>query len=186
MANPPNEAAIQALLDRQAIVDLLHRYSRAVDRADIELLRSCYHADAHEDHGGVFAGPAMAYVDALAPVLPRAGILSHLVTNVLVEFDSPSVARVEAYILTFARIKKDGEKFDTLTLARTVDRFERRAGGWAIAERRLSWEWNHDMPMSEGWGRGVIAADPAVLVRGGKKPQDLVYQVGAGERQEAQ
>jgi hypothetical protein len=180
-----DETALQGLLDRQEIVDVLHRYSRAVDRADLELLRSCYHPDAHEDHGGVFSGPAMAYVDALAPVLPRAGILNHLVTNVLVEFDAPAIARVEAYILTFARIKKDGEKFDTLTLARTVDRFERRDGRWAIAERRMSWEWNRDMPLCEGWGRGIIAADPSVLVRGRKKPEDLVYRARTADLQEA-
>ncbi|MGH8308769.1 MAG: nuclear transport factor 2 family protein, partial [Steroidobacteraceae bacterium] len=112
--------SLQKLVDRQEIEDVITRYSRAVDRADVELLRACYHADATEDHGGVFTGPACEYVEHIAGILPRAGILNHLATNVLVEFLDSATARVEAYILTFSRMKKDGERFDTLTLARTV------------------------------------------------------------------
>jgi hypothetical protein len=169
-------AALQRLLARQEIEDIINRYSRAVDRADIELLRSCYHPDAIEDHGGMFSGNAADYIDRIADLLPRAGVLNHLATNVLVEFLDDSAARVEAYILTFARMKKNGEKFDTLTLARTIDRFERRSGRWAISRRQLCWEWNHEMPFNESWGRGLIAADASKLVRGAKRPADVLYQ----------
>lgn len=167
---------LQRLIDRQQIQDLLTRYSRGVDRADVDLLRDCYHSDATEDHGGVFKGSAADYLAQIAPLLPRAGVLSHLVTNVLIEFDGPSSAQVEAYILTFARMKKDGEKFDTLTLARSVDHFEKRGGRWAISQRRLCWEWNHEMPMRETWGRGIIADNPDRLLRGAKRPHDILYR----------
>ena len=101
-----------------------------------------------------------------------------MVMNVLVEFDASdaNVAKVEAYILAFSRMKKDGEKFDTLTLASSVDRFEKRDGRWAIARRRLCFEWNHEMPMAETWGRGLMVENPKVLVRGGKYTNDIVYQ----------
>lgn len=169
-------AELQQLLDRQAIEDVLVRYSRAVDRADIELLRSCYHEGATEDHGGVFKGSAHEYVNHIAGVLPRARFLNHLVTNVLVEFESALAAKVEAHILTFARMKKDAEKFDTWTLARAVDRFEKREGKWAIAARCLCFEWNQEVPMNESWGRGMMVPDPAALVRGGKRPDDILYK----------
>jgi ketosteroid isomerase-like protein len=165
---------IRALLDRQAIQDVLVSYCRAVDRADLDLLRSCYHPDATENHGGTFEGTATAYIDSIAPILPRGGIMTHTTTNVLIALDGDQ-ADVESHILAFARLKKDGEKFDSLTLARAVDRFEKRNGAWKIAARRMVWEWNHDMPMSEGWGRGLIAPDASVLVRGRKTPDDLVY-----------
>jgi hypothetical protein len=172
---PERDPAVQSLLDKQEITEVLIRYSRAVDRADIELLRACYHADATEDHGGIFSGSAHDYIAKIAPLLPRAGTMTHAVSNILVELDG-AYARVEAYITTFARMRKDGERFDTLTLARTVDRFERRDGTWRIAARRLTWEWHHEMPFLETWGRGLMAPDPTVLVRGGKKPDDLLYQ----------
>lgn len=167
---------LQPLLDRQQIEDVLTRYSRAVDRADIDLLKTCYHDDATEDHAGVFTGTARDYVDQIAGILPRAGIMNHMVMNVLVEFAEANAALVEAYILTFARMKKDGEKFDTLTLARSVDRFEKRSGRWAISARRLCFEWNHEMPMLENWGRGLMVADPTALVRGAKRPHDILYR----------
>ena len=176
MTTPALPEALQRLLDRQQIEDVLVRYSRAVDRADVDLLRGCYHDDATEDHGGVFKGTARGYVDQIAAILPKAGILNHLVTNVLIEFAGSDEAKVETQILTFARMKKDGEKFDTLTLARAVDRFERRDGRWAISERRLCFEWNQEMPMRETWGRGLMAPDPALLVRGAKRPHDILYR----------
>ncbi len=169
------DAALQGLLDKQEITEVLMRYSRAVDRADVELLKACYHADATEDHGGVFSGTAADYIAKIGPVLPKAGVLTHAVSNVLIELEGDS-ARAEAYITTFARMKKDGEKFDTLTLARTVDRFERRAGVWRIAARRMSWEWHHEMPLAESWGRGLLAPDAAALIRGGKMPNDILYR----------
>ena len=173
--SPERDPAVQSLLDKQEITEVLLRYSRAVDRADVELLRGCYHEDATEDHGGIFAGSARDYVAKIAPLLPRAGTLTHAVSNILIELEG-ACARVEAYITTFARMQKDGVKFDTLTLARTVDRFERRDGTWRIAARRLTWEWHHEMPFLETWGRGLMAPDPSVLVRGGKKPDDLLYR----------
>jgi ketosteroid isomerase-like protein len=164
---------LQALLDKQAIAEVLARYGRAVDRADLELLKSCYHDDAIEDHGGVFLGSATDYIASIAPVLPR-GMMTHTTANVLIEVDGDA-AQSESHILAFARMKKDGEKFDTLTLARVVDRFERRDGVWRIAARKLAWEWHHEMPMAETWGRGLMAPDPSVLRRGGKAPNDIVY-----------
>ena len=165
---------LQALLDKQAISEVLARYCRGADRADVDLIADAYHPDAMEDHGGVFLGPASDYVALMAKVLPRAGLMNHMTTNVLIALDG-DVAQVESYILTFARMKKEGEMFDTLTLARALDRFEKRAGMWKIAHRRLIWEWNHEMAFNESWGRGFIAPDPSVLARGQKKPHDPVY-----------
>ncbi|GAB4148623.1 MAG: hypothetical protein Tsb0016_19680 [Sphingomonadales bacterium] len=171
-------AEMAAFIDKAKIQEVLVRYSRAVDRADIDLLRTCYHDDAVEDHGGVYKGSATAYVEMLAPVLPNAGRLSHAVSNVYVELND-DVAIAESYITTFSRMKKAGEKFDTLTLARAVDRFEKRQGEWRIAERQISWEWNMEIPNNESWGRGIICPDPSQLVRGGKKPADILYQMRA-------
>jgi len=100
--------------------------------------------------------------------------MTHTTANILITVDGDA-AMAESHILAFARMKKDGEKFDTLTLARVVDRMERRDEVWRIAARRLAWEWNHEMPMAETWGRGLLAPDPTVLVRGAKIPNDIVY-----------
>lgn len=168
------DAQLRALLDKQEITEVLVRYSRGADRADVDLIRSCYHADATEDHGGVFKGRAMDYVDSIAKVINKFPVITHAISNILIELKGQT-AEVEAYITTFCRLKKEGELFDTLTLARVLDTFQQRNGAWKIAARRLTWEWQHEMPMRETWGRGMMAPDPSVLVRGAKKPNDRLY-----------
>lgn len=56
------ERAVRVLQDRQAILDCLTAYSRGVDRLDRELLLSCYHEDAVDDHG-MFAGDRDEFVE---------------------------------------------------------------------------------------------------------------------------
>jgi hypothetical protein len=81
-------AALQVLLDKQEITELLTRYLRSVDRGDVDTLRACYLPGATEDHGGLFAGPATEYVDSITRDLthPRART-SHNMTNLLIELD---------------------------------------------------------------------------------------------------
>jgi hypothetical protein len=67
-----DDQTLQALLDKEAIRDLVHNYSRGVDRQDFLLLRSLYAPDAMEDdHGGGFSGTAEHYVDWLESVMGR-------------------------------------------------------------------------------------------------------------------
>lgn len=177
MSHPDREAAIDALLDKQEIHEVLVKYCRGADRGDADLIADCYHSDAHENHGGTFEGPADDYVAMIRKVLPTAGTMTHLITNILIELDGDK-ARSECYITTFSRRGEAGsdDAFDSITSARLIDDFEKRSGVWKIAKRRLSWEWNHEMAYRETWGRGMIAPDPSVLVRGGKKPNDILYK----------
>jgi len=172
MARPKS---IEDLFDRQEIYDLLVNYARGADRGDITLIESAYHDDAIEDHGGTFMGSASEYVDLLRTVLPKAPRMSHIVTNINIELDGDR-AYTECYFLTFSRREKIKDPFDSFTMARVIDRMERRDGGpWKIAHRRLAWDWNHEMPLNESWGRGEIAPDPTKLTRGAKKPDDILY-----------
>lgn len=167
-------AELRALLDKQAITEVLLSYSRAVDRGDEALLRACYHPDAVEDHGGAFLGSAGDYIEAILPALHGGRLMTHTVTNILIELVGPAEALSECYYLSFARYLAADPPFETLTLARAIDRFERREGAWRIARRQLRWEWNREQPIAETWARGGIG-DPAVLLHGGKAPDDVLY-----------
>jgi len=167
---------LQSLLDKQAIQEVLTRYTRGADRGDADLIEDAYHPGAIEDHGGTFNGPASDYVALLRKVFPTAPRMTHMITNILIELDGDR-ALSECYMLTFSRRENSDEQFDSLTMARAVDRFENRGGKWAIAHRRISWEWNTEFDIKESWGRGMIAPDPSKLVRGGKKPDDILYEI---------
>jgi uncharacterized protein YidB (DUF937 family) len=167
--------AVQDLLDKQEIGELLARYLRAVDRGDVAGVRSCYLEGATEDHGGVFEGDAQAYVDSIAGVIthPRTRS-SHSLTNVLVELAGDR-AVAESYVTTFMAVRVGGEPVHSFVGARMIDTLERVAGRWGIAHRTLVWEWSHDTPAAETWLAGLLAPDLTVLRHGGKFPDDAVY-----------
>ena len=101
---------------------MLARYARGVDRADAALLKSCYHPDAIEEHGGNYTGNAIEYVDGAIPRIRALGQMQHLLGTSHVEFDG-DVAWVETYILTFLRMARpDGSSLDTFTGGRLLTR----------------------------------------------------------------
>jgi len=164
------QAELRALLDKQDIQDVLARYVRAIDRRDEALLRSVFHADAVDHHVGhrhtasEFCAWAIEFVGAMGPV-------AHYLSPPLIELDG-DVALSECYALAFHRLTHAGETFDNLIGARVLDRFERRDGSWRIAWRRVVYDWNRDMAVSETWGRGFF---PGFHAEGRKDGGDPLY-----------
>ena len=98
---------LERMLARDEIQEVLARYARGVDRADAELLKSCYHPDAIEEHGGNYTGNAFAYVDGAVPRIRLMGAMQHLLGTSHIDFDG-DVAWVETYLWTFARFAANG------------------------------------------------------------------------------
>ena len=48
----PADDGLPEMLAKHRIREVLSRYARAIDRGDGELLRTCYHPDAVEEHAG--------------------------------------------------------------------------------------------------------------------------------------
>lgn len=126
------------------------RYCRAVDRMDEELLRSCYHADAHDEHGS-FSGGIDEYVAWLWPLLARYRTTMHLVGNLVVEPDGPDQARAETYGVAVHRGGSDDPKLNLVTGFRFVDRFTCPAREWRIARRVAVTEWSLEVPAQRWW-----------------------------------
>lgn len=131
---------LQELIDRQAILDCVHRYTRGVDRHDSQLIASAFHADAIDDHGH-FCGSPAGLIDYLNGTGDAPGIHAelfddhlHFATNHIAEIDGDT-AHAETYYLMVARHRETGQA--GLWTGRYVDRFERRDGRWAIALRRV-------------------------------------------------
>jgi ketosteroid isomerase-like protein len=175
MTIEPCTAALQRMLARDEIRDVLARYARAIDRADGALLKSCYFEDAMEEHGSSFTGRAHEYVDGAIPKVRAMGVMQHLLGSSHIELDG-DVAYVETYIWTFLRVERDGRSWDTFTGGRLHDRFERRDGLWKIAHRRTVFDWNRDTPSSEGWCLGYIDPRAPGVRRGRKDAADPSYE----------
>ncbi len=140
------DRALQDLLERDAIRQVLARYCRGADRCDIELLASCYHDDAIDSHGP-FAGSAQQFADWVIDKQRTTSIITqHAVSNVVIEFDE---ARRTAWVesaFAATHIRPPGGDFDEPYLdtfwGRYVDRFTKRDGRWAIASREVVHDWS--------------------------------------------
>ena len=129
------DKGLQELLDEAAIRKVHIRYCRAIDRMDWDLLRSCYHPDAQDDHGE-FVGGIDAFIDYCKAGTPNFERTFHVSANHLVDVDGDR-AWVEIYALAYHRVPAgpDGPERDLISCGRYVDRMERRDGEWRIASR---------------------------------------------------
>ena len=132
---------VQILLDERDIREVLLRYCRGVDRCDAELISSCYHADAVDDHGSWFVnGPEVAKV-VLDAIKPGTAVAMHFVGNMHIEVQGDT-AFAESYLLAFRNFDRDDQKYHRTRAARFIDRFARRSGVWRIIERVVVDDWD--------------------------------------------
>jgi hypothetical protein len=139
MSEPTLPPAVQALIDRQEILDCEQRYCSGVDRFDREMLLSVYHPDAMDDHGA-FVGTAAEFVDwAFAYHRKYQHGHKHYILNHRCELEG-TTAHAETYWLFAGR----NTFAPALSLhgGRYLDRFEKRGGKWAIAARKCVIEWS--------------------------------------------
>jgi hypothetical protein len=129
--------AVRELLDRQAIVDCVHRYARGVDRGDEELVRSAYHADAVEDHGA-YVGEVDGLVAFLGAAHAPFPAYQRYVSNTTVDLHGDE-AHAESYYSCVLRRDDRGRLL--VNGGRYVDRLERRDGQWRISRRVVVMEW---------------------------------------------
>ncbi|MGH9037910.1 MAG: nuclear transport factor 2 family protein [Acidimicrobiia bacterium] len=138
---------VDDLVAKQEITEVLYRYARGVDRADWDLVRSCYHDDATDDHGVVRGSPD-EFIAVVRQALGPMTSTMHTIGNVLIEVDG-DVAASEAYAVCSHRFPaEDGGMQDMTVGVRYVDRMERRAGQWRIARRTVVWEWSRLDPVA--------------------------------------
>lgn len=164
---------IDDLVAQQEIRDVLLLYTRGIDRMDAGLVRSCYHPDAHDDHGA-FRGS----VDELMEWL-RESVWSyfdstmHFIGNQLVEVDGDR-AHAESYCVAYHRraARDDEEGHDLVTALRYVDQLERREGRWRIADRKCVFDWTRRDPIVGEWD------PPPEALRSRRDYQDPVFPPG--------
>ena len=185
------EKLLQDLVDRQEIERVVRLYCRAIDRLDIELLKSVYHPDGTDEHGS-FNGNAHEFAEHIIPAL-REAILDgmHTITQTVIDLDG-RYATVESYYLAYQRcpggrdktIAFFGERYarsvqadvdkdhDYFCGGRYIDLFEKRDGQWKILRRKITNEFNVVQPCGRITDQGYIAA---YNLPGRRDRDDYVY-----------
>ncbi len=156
--------------DRETIRDCLFRYSRAIDRCDMELLRSAYWPGAMDHHSG-FEGTIEEFIEWSEPRLKTMPHSVHMLGNILIRLEG-SLARVETYFWS-VNVLATGDVREVIVCGRYLDRFERRLDEWRIAERMVVHDWFQESTMSGDWSKGPFGF--ADLRLGAGSPSDSSY-----------
>lgn len=169
--------ALRRLLDREQIEDVLRRFGRGSDRADLELLKSCYHPDAYEDHGYFqgnaweFCEQAVAHADERHP---DGG--SHFMSSPSIEFDGDR-AWCETYVQAVMRTTDAQGRLHLTFAGRYLDTFEKRRGEWRIARRVTVCDYAlSERPDAPDW----LSTGEPVLQMGTQGRDDPVYRLRSG------
>lgn len=160
------------MLAKDEIHEVLVRLARGTDRCDLMLMQSCYHNDAHDDHGG-FQGGGDEFAKWVMETLPQHfQATMHELGNSDIRIDG-DVAYSETYCTAHHVMFPDdrGVTKDSVMGLRYVDRFERRNGAWLIARRTCVYDWTYVIAADEAW-----PLDPP-FVTGSRGAEDPSYKL---------
>lgn len=158
-------AALVDLIEKEAIREASLRYTRGIDRHDVELMLAAYHPDATDDHG-LFIGSPADFADYANGTHDQNWVShQHYVTNQLIDRDG-DLAHCESYFM--AVLKREDGRCDMVG-GRYVDRFAKRNGNWAVADRACLVEWHALV------GPGEAGFDPSMFLQGAQDKSDISY-----------
>jgi ketosteroid isomerase-like protein len=134
------DTELQEMLDEFQLRKLVHAYCRAVDRGDTEKLRSLYHDDAVDAHGGFSAGTAEQFLEQLVAARPYLRAMQHNITTVNFAI-SGHAAEGEIYTIAVHTLAGKGRDIDLVVGGRYLDRYEKRDDTWKLLERTIVTDW---------------------------------------------
>lgn len=135
------ESEVQELRDRESIREIIHRYCQAVDRCDLEMLKSCYWEDGYDDHG-FFAGNAHEFAEYVIPCLENIDSSMHSITNTRFKFDGDLCACTSQWTVAH-RLAHDQGFTDFIHRGRYLDVWEKREGEWKLLHRVIAGDIDH-------------------------------------------
>ncbi len=149
--------AIDDVVAKQEITEVIYRYCRALDRMDRELALSVWHPDGTADYGAMYQGSGAGFVDWVWEAHAALERHSHQITNVLIEVDGDRAAS-EAYVTVVLWGRPDPDRVvEIVGRGRYVDLWTRRDGRWAIDARRYV----HDMQTTTELAATATDTSPA-------------------------
>lgn len=158
---------LETLLAKQEIYELACRYSRGLDRLDVELLLSVFHEDGWCEYGFINCSPG-EFASFAIEALQGHEANQHMVGNVLIEVEDDQ-AFGEVYFQAYHKVKAENGFEDIIIAGRYLDRYEKRNGQWKMAYRSERVDWSRTQATVDSYFD--MAAD---CLRGGRQ-DDAVY-----------
>ncbi|MGE3594609.1 MAG: nuclear transport factor 2 family protein [Dehalococcoidia bacterium] len=158
--------AMDRMIARQAIGDLLMAYARGVDRCDVELLQGIFHPDATVVTGlidGRGTDFPRKIVDHVQRKLDRC---FHSIAQMWIEVSGDHAVGESYFIAVTAAAGRDG-----IIAGRYLNEFERRAGVWKIQRHTIVMDWSTTQPT----GAEADSLFKALRIRGSANHSDPLY-----------
>jgi hypothetical protein len=165
---------VRRLRDHEEIRQLLYRYARGVDRADVDIIRSVY-ATGGTDRHGQFDGPGEEFAQV---VVDRAktwawdAVGNHHITNIYVEVRGDE-ARAETYFLGFHPHNHNGPVEMAVMSGRYIDHLVREEGRWGIRRRQVITDWSRNHFDGPPWQ--FVTPEHGKFLAGRRGRQDPSY-----------
>jgi len=153
--------ALEMLIAKDEIRELVLLYSRGVDRKDAALLRTLYTRDGTDTHGDSFDGGAEDYVKFLEGAFPHMRYSGHHVCNHLISV-SGDQGEGEVYALAYHIIPdRKGGWLEDFMAVRYIDRYRKEDGCWRFAKRVVTYDMRTTRPFTAAPAEISAAADPS-------------------------
>jgi ketosteroid isomerase-like protein len=129
--------AVQELIDRQAITDLIYAYCERFDRNDPDGVADLFTLDAIIDYNPDTADISGAELASTIAIGLRDifAATSHHVSNVMITFEGSNAARSLCYVDAWHRYRSGAP--DGFLWGRYLHRFRRTGAGWRISSLLL-------------------------------------------------
>ncbi len=139
------DPALQGLVDKAAIRDLMARYARGVDGRDPDLIASTLTPDAHTDYGEWDGKGRDNIVNWIMRPSASHFRSTHFMGDQIIQSDGDT-AEVETYAVAFSVRDVEGAPSVVITGLRYVDTMVRQNGQWLVRHRVLHHDWRGNAP----------------------------------------
>jgi hypothetical protein len=164
----PNLETISSLMSLEKIRDCLARYSRGMDRRDMEMLRSVYWSDAKDQHGS-FQGSPAEFISWIEPILDGIELTQHFLGQNLIRLEG-NEAFAETYYNAYHRLSSPNGRIEVYLWGRYLDRFESRDGIWKISNRLVVCDgYRQNDVVADGWEDFAFGPVPDNSIGSGTK-----------------
>ena len=171
MTTTEESHALQLLLDKSELYDLVVKYCRYIDRRDMAALRALYHDDAIEDRGQMFKGSIDDFIKWTHTAAGKFELTMHIISNAIFEI-AGNKAQGEIYAEAYHRTLPPDPQ-DITVWGRYLDHYEKRDGVWKFIYRTSTTDRCEVRPVDPSWYKEFVAAAPL----GQKGADDPSYRV---------
>ena len=165
---------LNEMFDEFELKKVVHRFARGLDRADKDIIHSCFHPDGTDDHG-IFQGSASEFCDWVMEQLKKYRATQHIVSTQNAEINGDK-AVCESYFYAHHLMDGPNGGVEIISSGRYVDAMEKRDGVWKIKHRQAVFDWTRVGPEASA------PPNPSshLMARGMRGEGDKSYEMFSG------